>query len=170
MYYQRSDLRAHRRLAITERKAANKREKRLLVDNGRSHGVLIYDKDNPIGWVAYGSKTEFPRIDNGRHYKKLAPEETENLWRITCFFVDRDYRKKGVARAALKAALTSIQKKGGGIVEAYPVTAKSAKQWSKWSNWMWFGKTSMFEREKFKVVGSLGPHHLLMRRTIRGRI
>ena len=168
MYYQRRDRAALKGLTIRERKAANKSDKRLLVDNGRSHGVLLYDKDNPIGWIAYGTKTEFPRIDNGRNYKKLAPEAQDNLWRITCFFVDRDYRKKGVARAALKAALTSIKEKGGGIVEAYPVTAKSAKSWSKWSNWFWFGTTSMFEREKFKVVGSLGPHHLLMRRTIRG--
>ena len=95
MYYQRADRTALKGLTITERKAANKRDKRLLVDNGRSHGVLLYDKDNPIGWVAYGTKTEFPRIDNGRNYKKLAPEAQDNLWRIRCFFVDRDYRKKG---------------------------------------------------------------------------
>ncbi len=25
----------------------------------------------------------------------------------------------------------------------------------------------MFEREKFRVVGPMGPHHLLMKRTIR---
>src|SRR5215471_13357026 len=168
MYYQRPNRTGLKGLTTTQRKAANKSAKKLLVDEGRSHGVLLYDQDNPIGWVAYGSKTEFPRIDNGRHYRKLAPEEPDNLWRITCFFVDRDYRKRGVARAALKAALDSIKEKGGGVVEAYPVTAKSAKAWSKWSNWFWFGTAAMFEGQKFKVVGSLGPHHLLMRRTIRG--
>lgn len=187
MYYQRPHVGALKGLSLTERKAANKKDKESLVHEGRSHGVMLYDEDQPVGWCAYGPKPEFPRIDNGRNYRKLVllkgkptdskpfaelrvktPDDPENLWRITCFFVDRDYRKKGVARAALKAALASIKEKGGGTVEAYPVASKSAKAWSKWSNWFWFGTTSMFEREKFKVVGPMGPHHLLMRRTIRG--
>ena len=83
------------------------------------------------------------------------------------FFVDRDYRKKGVAKVALDAALDSIRAKGGGVVEAYPVTHKSARAWSKWSNWFWFGTESMFQRENFKVVGPMGPHHLLMRKTLK---
>jgi GNAT superfamily N-acetyltransferase len=187
MYYQRPHGGTLKGLSLAVRKATNKRDKESLVNEGRAHGILIYDGESPIGWCAYGLKTEFPRIDNGRNYRKLlllrskpthskpfaelkvkTPDNPENLWRITCFFVDRDYRKKGVARAALKAVLTSIKQKGGGIVEAYPVTSKSAKAWSKWSNWFWFGTSSMFETEKFKVVGPMGPHHLLMRRTVRG--
>jgi GNAT superfamily N-acetyltransferase len=159
-------------LTPTERRAKNKRDKKSFVDQDRSHGVLLYDRGNPIGWCAYGLKQEFPRIDNGRNYKRLdTVDEPEKLWRITCFFVDRDYRKKGVAKVALDAALDSIRAKGGGVVEAYPVTHKSANKsaraWSKWSNWFWFGTESMFERENFKVVGPMGPHHLLMRKTVK---
>src|SRR5207249_3654270 len=139
-----------------ERSAKNKRDKKSLVEDGRSHGVLLYDGDNAIGWCAYGLKQEYPRIDNGRNYKRLSlKEDSERLWRIACFFVDRDYRKKGVAKIALKAALDSIKAKGGGVVEAYPVTHKSARAWSKWSNWFSFGTESMFEREKFRLVGPI---------------
>lgn len=155
-------------LSPTARHVRNKSDKKLLVQAGGAHGILLYDGDDPIGWCAYGLRQEFPRIDNGRNYKRLELKgEPEKLWRITCFFVDRDYRKRGVAKLALRAALNSIKNKGGGVVEAYPVTQKSAKAWSKWSNWFWFGTESMYEREKFKVIGELGPHHLLMRRTIR---
>jgi GNAT superfamily N-acetyltransferase len=168
MYYQRPRGDTMKQLTPSERRAKNKTDKKSLVDEGEAHGVLLYDHDQPIGWCAYGPKKEFPRIDNGRNYKRLNLEdEREKLWRIACFFVDRDYRKKGVANLALKAALDSIKAKGGGVVEAYPVTHKSAKAWSKWSNWFWFGTQSMYEREKFKVVSPLGPHHLLMRRTIK---
>jgi GNAT superfamily N-acetyltransferase len=168
MYYQRPQGGTMKALTPAERRAKNKRDKKSLVDQDRSHGVLLYDRGNPIGWCAYGLKQEFPRIDNGRNYKRLdLLDEPEKVWRITCFFVDRDYRKKGVANLALKAALDSIKEQGGGIVEAYPVTQKSAKAWSKWSNWFWFGTESMFERENFKVVGPMGPHHLLVRRTIK---
>ncbi len=156
MYYQRPHGGTMKGLTSAERSAKNKRDKKSLVEDGRSHGVLLY-----------GLKQEYPRIDNGRNYKRLSlKEDSERLWRIACFFVDRDYRKKGVAKIALKAALDSIKAKGGGVVEAYPVTHKSARAWSKWSNWFWFGTESMFEREKFRLVGPMGPHHLLMRRTV----
>ena len=168
MYYQRPIGGIMKGLTPAERHGKNRRDKKSLVDDDRSHGVLLDHRGNPIGWCAYGRKQEFPRIDNGRNYKRLDIEKNpEKLWRITCFFVDRDYRKKGVAKVALNAALDSIKANGGGVVEAYPVTQKSARAWSKWSNWFWFGTESMFEREKFKVVGLMGPHHLLMRRTVK---
>src|SRR3989337_1841495 len=49
-----------------------------------------------------GTKNERPRIDRMRSYKG---KDDENLWRITCFFVDKDYRGKGVAKEALAVAL-----------------------------------------------------------------
>src|SRR6266700_3332644 len=131
MYYQRPKGGTTKGLTSDERHAKNKRDKNSLVNQGKAHGVLLYDGDNAIGWCAYGPKQEFPRIDNGRNYKRLdLKNEPEKLWRITCFFVDRDYRKKGVARVVLKAVLDSIKTRGGGVVEAYPVTYKSAKAWS----------------------------------------
>ena len=75
-------------------------------------------------------ETRVPAIDNGRNYRRLNIEPgPERLWRITCFFVDRDYRKKGVASLALNAALDSIKTKGGGAAEAYPVRQKTATAW-----------------------------------------
>jgi ribosomal protein S18 acetylase RimI-like enzyme len=186
MYYQRPHGYSTKGLTSAQRYAKNKRAKKLLVDNDRSHGVLLYDGNQAVGWCAFGLRPEFPRIDSGRNYRRLVligehpsskrpfeefemklQDDPEKLWRITCFFVDRNYRKRGVAKAALKSVLASIKANGGGVVEAYPVTKKPAKAWSKWSNWFWFGTESMFEREKFKVVGPMGPHHILMRRTVK---
>lgn len=39
---------------------------------------------------------------------------------ITCFFVDRDRRREGVASVALRGALREIAQLGGGTVESYP--------------------------------------------------
>ncbi|MGI8949398.1 MAG: hypothetical protein ACR2FV_15780 [Ornithinimicrobium sp.] len=41
-------------------------------------------------------------------------------YRLTCFFVDRRCRRKGVATAALDGALALIAADGGGLVETYP--------------------------------------------------
>ena len=163
MYYQRPRP-VGRRLSKEERKANNKRDKAALVRTGRSHAVLVYDGKKPVGWCQYGVKDELPRIDAGRNYRKITPPvDTEKLWRITCFFVDRDYRAKGVAKLALKMALESIKKQGGGVVEAYPVVSgKMAAV----AEWRWFGTPSMFRREHFRTIAPLGSSGVLMRKTI----
>lgn len=143
----------------------NRRDKKTLVWKGRSHAALVYDGDHLAGWCQYGPREELPRIDAGRNYKKLDPMPPEKkLWRITCFYVDKNYRKKGVARKALKGAIISIKRQGGGIVEAYPVVSKKMAENPEW---LWFGTPRMFLREKFKRVAPLGTSLALMRRTIK---
>jgi GNAT superfamily N-acetyltransferase len=41
-------------------------------------------------------------------------------WRIGCIFTGKPHRGRGVARAAVSAALDAIRGAGGGLVEAYP--------------------------------------------------
>lgn len=151
-----------------ERGVRNRREKRDLVERGRSHGILVYANGEPVGWCQYGPGEELPRIDNSRKYRGLTPEGgTTKLWRITCFVVDKKYRRRGVASAALKAALVSIRKKGGGLVEAYPIT-----RWASYAfgNESTHGTVSMFEKQGFKAVAPFGSTrfstHVLMRRTV----
>jgi GNAT superfamily N-acetyltransferase len=143
----------------------NRRDKKALVWKGRSHAAFVYDGDDLAGWCQYGPREELSRIDAGRNYKKLDPMPPDKkLWRITCFYVDKNYRNKGVARRALKGAIISIKRQGGGIVEAYPVVSKKMAENPEW---LWFGTPRMFLREKFKRVAPLGTSLALMRRTIK---
>jgi GNAT superfamily N-acetyltransferase len=56
----------------------------------------------------------------------LVPGEPPD-YRITCIFVDRDYRRTGVAGVALRGALDLIAKAGGGVVEGYPQDTQGKK-------------------------------------------
>jgi len=78
---------------------------------------------------------------------------------VTCFFVDREHRRGGVAEFALAAALEAIRRRGGGVVEAYPVTNPRAVA-------MWFGTASMFGRHGFRTIARFGRSNLLMRRAV----
>ncbi|TLZ60461.1 MAG: GNAT family N-acetyltransferase [Methanobacteriota archaeon] len=165
-YYQRevSREREMRDLGLAEKdmRDHNRRKKKDLVAAGRAHGVLVYSEGSPVGWCAYGPREEYPRVDRGRFYKKLdLPEERRKLWRIVCMVVDKDHRGKGVAAVALKAALASIRRQGGGGVEAYPLTSKKGGSQS-----LWFGTVRMFEREGFADVAPLGSSRL-MRKVVR---
>jgi len=163
MYYQRPRP-VRTKMSRTERATMNRKDKRERVQEGRSHGIIVYKGLTPVGWCQYGTREELPRIDAGRNYRKVEPLSPEKrLWRITCFFVDKDHRGQGIAKTALRAALASIKKQGGGIVEAYPVVSKKILAESQW---IWFGTPEMFQREKFRPVERLGASYLLMRRTL----
>jgi ribosomal protein S18 acetylase RimI-like enzyme len=150
-----------------ERGVRNCKQKKELVDGGLAHGILVYVDERAVGWCQYGMREELPRVDNSRKYRALEAEErkswglkanvrgsrAESLWRITCFVVDRKYRRQGIATAALRAALNSIKREGGGLVEAYPISRWETRAFGNEST---SGTLSMFKRQGFKVVAPLG--------------
>ncbi|MEX0788896.1 MAG: GNAT family N-acetyltransferase [Anaerolineales bacterium] len=135
----------------------NRKDHEVLVGRRRAHGILVYAGKEAVGWCQYGLAGELPRIDRGRNYRKLKLPATHKLWRITCFFVDREFRHKGVANLALRSALAAIKKRGGGVVEAYPATVPNAVA-------VWFGTVGMFRRARFRKVAQLGASNVVMRR------
>jgi len=162
MYHQRAGpLAASDRLESRAEGAARHRdEKRELVERGRSHGILVYSDGDPVGWCQFGPRDELPRVDGDRGYRRLLPEgDTERLWRITCFVVEGKHRRRGVSSVALKAAMDAIRRRGGGLVEAYPIA-----RWGAYREY--FGTVSMFEREGFKIVAPFGKSNVVMRRKI----
>jgi len=139
----------------------NRRDHRRLLTRGEAHGVLVYSEGTPIGWCQFGRSSELPRIDAGRKYRALGEvRDPAPAWRITCFFVDRPHRRRGVSGVALHAALGAIAHHGGGTVEAYPSTDPRAVA-------TWFGSVAMFEREGFRRVAPFGQSNVLVRRTVR---
>ncbi|MER6290161.1 GNAT family N-acetyltransferase [Streptomyces sviceus] len=87
------------------------------VRTGRAHAALVLDEEGLAqGWCQYGSPEELPDIKHRRAYDKDAPPRPD--WRITCVYVDRKHRGRGIARAALEGALDQIARAGGGLVEA----------------------------------------------------
>jgi GNAT superfamily N-acetyltransferase len=153
-----------------EQGALNHEQKRDLLRAHRAHGVLVYADGEPVGWCQYGPPSELPVLDRprGRFAKPrdtgLPPED----WRITCFVVAKKWRRKGVATTALRAALAAIGRRGGGIVEAYPLDPATADTWGPGTrvDYGHFGTVSMFEAAGFTRVGWLKPSNAIMRRTL----
>lgn len=140
----------------------NRSEKERRVREGRAHAVLVYDGSVAVGWCQFGPTDELPRIKNKRAYIDGLTDLPD--WRITCFFVDRDYRRKGVALVALKGALLEISRLGGGTVESYP---QNVKRRSVSASFLHNGTVSMFEREGFKRFRRLGKSHWVMTKVVR---
>ena len=103
------------------RSVRNHEAKKQLVETDRAHGILVYSDGEAVGWCQFGLSQELRRVGD-RESNQTSEEEASPLWRITCFVTDKKHRRKGVAGVALRGALEAISEKGGGLVEAYPVT------------------------------------------------
>ena len=97
---------------------ANRRAKRAHVDRGTVRQVLVYDGDDCVGWCQFGPPAEVARIKNPKTYENGLDRMPD--WRIGCIFTGSRHRGRGVAHAAVAAALDAIAATGGGLVEAYP--------------------------------------------------
>ena len=99
------------------------------------------------------------------HRKEYDAGETEPaLWRITCFFVDRDHRRSGVAREALDGALELIVQAGGGEVVSFPNELAPGEKPS--SSFLHNGTRAMFEKAGFTFERHIGKIKTVMRRTV----
>ena len=135
------------------------KEKR--VKEGRTHAALVYDGDKCVGWCQFGPTDELPGIKLKKAYQEGLAQMPD--WRITCFFVDKEYRKRGVAVAALKGALEEISKLGGGTVESYPEDVEGRKVSG---SFLYNGTVAMFEREGFSRVRPLGKTHWVVTKIV----
>ncbi len=141
----------------------NRSEKERRVREARAHAALVYDGATCVGWCQFGSPDELPRIKNKRAYLQSLTDPP--AWRITCFFVDKAHRGKGVASCALEGALQQIARLGGGTVESYPECVEDR---SVAGSFLHNGTVSMFEHHGFERTRPVGKNHWVVTKVVSG--
>lgn len=126
----------------------NKKHFKKLVLAGGVQGALAYDGEIPVGWINFGKRTDFAKLNRAPSFQC---DDAEQVWSIPCFYIKTGYRNQGVAKALLDFTLQHLKKKKASVVEAYPVKVKADGQAP--SAFIWTGTTSMFEKAGFKAVG-----------------
>jgi GNAT superfamily N-acetyltransferase len=140
---------------------AGRPSKELLVRQGRAHAALVFDGDLAVAWCEYGTPEELPNIYHRKEYEAGLDQAPD--YRLTCFFVDRNYRRSGVAAAALAGALELIAQAGGGVVEGYPHDTQGKKTSS---SFLYNGTRTLFESAGFSFQRTKGTKNCVMRRTV----
>jgi GNAT superfamily N-acetyltransferase len=139
----------------------NRALKEQRVREGRAHAALVFDGDVAVGWCEYGPPAELPNIYHRKEYEQGLERLPD--YRLTCFFVDRRYRRQGVSAVALRGALELIAQAGGGVVEAYPQDT-AGKQIT--ASFLYNGSRSLFERAAFTYSRPKGKNHCVMSTTV----
>ena len=136
----------------------NRALKQRLVEEGRAHAALVFDGDEVVAWCQYGTPEELPNIHHRKEWEKGVAQMPD--YRITCLFVDRGYRRAGMAAVAVRGALALIAAEGGGLVEAYPHDLPEGKKTS--ASFLYNATRTMYERLGFSYQRSKGKGNCVM--------
>lgn len=104
----------------------NKEAFHAVVESGEVPGILGYVDGVPAGWCAIAPRDEHKRLreERVRIFKKV---DDQPVWTITCFYIGREYRRKGMMGALLNAAIEYAKEQGASIIEGYPVEGDDMK-------------------------------------------
>jgi len=128
-----------------------------LVEQGVVPGILAYDGETPIGWIAVEPRGEYPRLARSR---VLKPVDDADVWSVTCFFTAKSYRRKGVTVELLREAVKFVTQRGGKIVEGYPVEPKGDNAPAPF---VYTGLPGAFLKAGFKEVARYSPTRPIFR-------
>ena len=89
-------------------------------------GLVAYLDGTPAGWCAVEPRTAYARL----LLKTRVPWEGRSedkadagVWAVTCFVTRTGYRRRGVSRALVRAAVGFARDRGARAIEGYPMIA-----------------------------------------------
>ena len=142
--------------------APNRRAFRRVVTAGPPPGVLAYVDGVAAGWCAVAPRDAYPRLDRSR---VMARVDAQAVWSVTCFFVGRGFRGRGLALPLLRGAVMLARRHGARAVEGYPneLPARTA------DTFVWMGLADTFLAAGFEEVARRAPTRPIMRLTLGAR-
>lgn len=138
-----------------------------LVEHGHRPGLIARVGSEPAGWVAVAPRPEYGRMlrspllrphlaDDGR-----GAADDDGVWSVTCLFVGRDHRGRGLADRLLVAARDHAHADGAHTVEGYPIDPRDRSS----ADELFHGTPAMFHRAGFVEVARTSPRRTLWRHT-----
>ena len=135
----------------------NRRAMRQIVCSGHIPGILGIIDQTPIAWCSVAPRETFPALQRSRILKRV---DAEPVWSISCFFVHKDHRGKGVSTCLAAAAVDYVKANGGRLVEAYPVEPKKDRMPPAFA---WTGLAAAFKKAGFSECARRSKTRPIMR-------
>lgn len=136
---------------------SNKLAMKALVEQNEKTGILAYIGGKPVGWCAVAPREVYLRLENSRVWKRI---DDEPVWSITCFFVSKPYRRKGISFELVKGAIAYCMANNVKIIEGYPVVPYGDNIPDAFA---WTGFPSVFEKAGFVVAERRSQSKPIMR-------
>lgn len=145
------------RIGATYRKRlseTNKAEFEEIVKQGPPPGLIAFDGELAVGWCQLTPRGVLPWLDREWRLKRV---DNAPVWSISCFYIRKGYRRRGVSSALITSALKHAKRAGAAAVEAYPLDGELTPSTSS------TGYASTFENAGFVTIARHTPPRPIMR-------
>jgi GNAT superfamily N-acetyltransferase len=140
---------------------ANRADLRAIVEHGPPPGLLALDGELAVGWCQVTPRAALPYAAQARY---VQPVDDSPVWLISCFYVRRSYRGRGVTSALIAEALRVAKRAGAPALEAFPIDTRAPKA----TRNRYPGIASSFAQAGFKVIARRAPDRPIMRHDLEG--
>ena len=130
-------------------------------DAAASSGLVAVLDDEPVGWCAVEPRPAYPGMVRNQRVPWLDRTEDRSdpgVWAITCVLTRPGYRRRGVGRALVRAAVDLAREQGALAVEGYPLTVTTVL-----TEELHVGTVAMFSAAGLTEVGRPTPRRAVMR-------
>ncbi len=128
-----------------------------LVMHKKPLGVIAFIDQKPVGWCSISPRSDLVRLSTSR---LLKPVDETSVWSITCLFIDKQHRRRGLSSRLIRVACENARRYGATVVEAYPIIPKKDKVPDVFA---WVGFASAFEKAGFEVIDQRSETRVVMR-------
>ena len=137
----------------------NRKAMKKIIGSGIVPGILAYHDGIPAAWCSVAPREDYGSLNRSPVLKRL--DETQ-VWSIVCFYVAKEYRRRGILVALIREAVEYVRGQGGKVVEAYPTVPK--EDLPPVSSFM--GLPAAFEQVGFVEVARPSKSKVILRYTI----
>jgi GNAT superfamily N-acetyltransferase len=127
-------------------------------------GLIAYLDGQPVGWCGVEPRNNYAGLLRvfrvpwvGRNEDKVDP----TVWAVTCFFIRRGFRHRGISYALAEATVDFARSRGARALEGYPMITEPGQEIT-WDE-MLVGNRSIFAAAGFSEVSHPTPRRVVMR-------
>ncbi|HEY4102734.1 MAG TPA: GNAT family N-acetyltransferase [Polyangiaceae bacterium] len=128
------------------------------LQTGRAEGLVALSGALVIGWLKLARAENLPKLYEQRLYRALPcfGGDRSGILAVGCLLIDEAFRRRGVARALIRASVDAARARGARAVEAFPrgqLELADAEAWT--------GPISAFVQAGFRVVNDFRPYPVM---------
>ena len=130
-------------------------------DAPSTSGLVAFLDDEPVGWCAVEPRPAYPGMVRNQRVPWLGRTEDRSdpgVWAVTCVLVRAGYRRRGIGRALVRAAVDAARDGGATAVEGYPVAVPNVLDEE-----LHVGTVAMFTAAGLAEVGRPTPRRAVLR-------
>jgi GNAT superfamily N-acetyltransferase len=134
-------------------------------ESDTTSGLIAFLDGEPVGWCAVEPRTAYEGLvrNNRVPWEGRAEDKTDDsVWAVTCIFTRTGFRRRGISRALVRAAVDFARDRGARALEGYPMLTVPGQKITLLEE-LNVGSRSVFETAGFAQVSHPTKRRVVMR-------